>query len=252
MEAAGGQPRAASARLRRSVRHIVHAGVAHRVERALAVAGLEVDRGDDVAQDGRLEAEPQRVERGGVDAVVRREAAHDDRARRRRSRRMPSSSVGFVSPVTGSRIVKPGVAVLAVGALADPRRVVGRRQAGMELRAPRVGDAVDRPDAAVLRRSAGVDGGCQSWVRTTRRAGLVAAVDLAVDRPARSPSPPLDRQAALSGRRSRSGRRRRRARVRASVVALWFLHAPTLPQVAILAADISLDRTGVSESSADA
>ena len=66
------------------------------------------------------------------------------------ARRIDSSSVG--DRLTGRRVAhrEAGVAVLAVRALAHPRRVVGTRQVRVERRAPRVGDAVDRPDAAVL------------------------------------------------------------------------------------------------------
>ena len=45
---------------------------------------------------------------------------------------------------------EPRIAVLTVDALADAWRVVGECQARVKRRAPRIGHAVDRPDATVL------------------------------------------------------------------------------------------------------
>ena len=134
-----------------TVRQVVTPAADHLVDGLVPVGRLEVDGGDRVRQDRRLEPEPLRIEGGRIDAVVRREPDDDDSLDRRRRAAARSSSVGVVSPVTGSRVVKPGVAVLAVDALADPRRIVGECQVRVEGRAPGVGDAVDRPDPAVLR-----------------------------------------------------------------------------------------------------
>ena len=92
----------------------------------------------------------RRVERRRLDAVVGGEAHQDD----------PLDALGAEEALELGRgglavdrvAHREGrVAVLALGALADPERVIGDDQVRMELRAPRVGDAVDRPDAAVLR-----------------------------------------------------------------------------------------------------
>ena len=139
---------------------------AHLVERAVAVARLEVDGRDRVGQDVGLEAEPGGVERRRLDAVVGRQADDDDAgdgggAQERLELggdRLPADRVAHR---------EARIAVLAVGALADPRRVVGECQVRVELRAPRARHAMDRPDAAVLGEM-GVDAGCQSWVATTR------------------------------------------------------------------------------------
>ena len=134
-----------------TVRHSVDARLAHLVDRPLAVAGLEVDRGDRVGQDRGLEAEADRVEGRRLDAVVGGEADDHDALDASARAGAPRARSGSVSPLTGSRIVKPGVAVLAVDALADPGRIVGHDQARVQLGAPRARDAVDRPDPAVLR-----------------------------------------------------------------------------------------------------
>ena len=76
-------------------------------ERPLAVAGLQVDRRDGVGEHGRRVAEPDGVERRRLDAVVGREAGRRRPRRRRPRAGAPSSSVGIVSPVVGSRIEKP-------------------------------------------------------------------------------------------------------------------------------------------------
>ena len=126
----------------------------HLLERPLAVAWLELHGRDGVGQDVRLEPEPRGVERGRLDAVVGREADDDH---------VVDAGVaqqGFElgrDRLAAGRVAhrEAGIAVLAVGALADPRRVLGECQARMELRAPRARDAMDRPDAAVLREMRG-------------------------------------------------------------------------------------------------
>ena len=108
-----------------TVRHIADAGVrASPRWRALAVAGLEIDRGDRIGQDGGVEAEAARVERGRLDAVVGREADDDDALdARRREEALELGRDGLAGDRVAHREAR--VAVLAVGALADPRRVVG-------------------------------------------------------------------------------------------------------------------------------
>src|SRR5439155_15902393 len=99
-----------------------------------------------VNQDARLEAEAGRVERRRLNAVVGREAADGDPG----DVAVMQEALEFGRcRLAGHRIAhrEPGVAVLAVGALADPRTVDDESR--VELRAPRPGDAVDRPDAAV-------------------------------------------------------------------------------------------------------
>ena len=67
----------------------------------------QVHRPDPIDEDGRRETELDRVERRRLDAVVRRQAAHDDSLDAAAARRIGASSVGVVAPVAGSRIVKP-------------------------------------------------------------------------------------------------------------------------------------------------
>ena len=124
-----------------------------------AVAKPSADRVDGGRLDAVVGGEPG--DDDGVDAGVAQEALELGRD-------------GLAGHGVAHREAR--VAVLAVDALADPRRVIGECQIGVELRAPRVRDAVDRPDAAVLgemRR----DGGCQSWVATTI-APLVRAISI--------------------------------------------------------------------------
>ena len=184
--------------------------VAQLVEGPVAVARLEVDGGDGVGRDGRPEAEPERVERGRLDAVVGRQADDDDR--------LDAAVAEDVlelgrDRLAGDRVAhrEAGVAVLAVGALADARRVVGQRERRVELRAPRAADAVDRPDAAVAWRNAGVCSGCQSWVATTRAPAAWAA-SISRLTAAMIAIATGDATGRRRGRRSRSGRRRRSAR----------------------------------------
>ena len=75
------------------------------------------------------EAEPRGVERGRLDAVVGREAAARRRCRRRR--RAAGLELGR-DGLAGDRVAhrEAGVAVLAVGALADPRRASGSARSG--------------------------------------------------------------------------------------------------------------------------
>ena len=63
-------------------------------QRDLAVAGLQVDRGDGVGQEVGLVAEPGGVERRGLDAVVGREADDDDALDGRDRAAAASSAVG--------------------------------------------------------------------------------------------------------------------------------------------------------------
>ena len=87
--------------------------------------------------------------RGRLDAVVGGEPGHDDGIHAGVAKqRLELGGDGLAGDRVAHREAR--IAVLAVGALADPWRVIGECQVGMELRAPRVGDAVDRPDAAVL------------------------------------------------------------------------------------------------------
>ena len=90
-----------------TVRHIVTPAVAISSSARVAVARLEVHGRDRVGEDRRLEAEARGIEGRRLDAVVGRQAAPRRRARCRRRAAAASSSVGVVSPVTGSRIVKP-------------------------------------------------------------------------------------------------------------------------------------------------
>ena len=78
-----------------TVRQTATPRLAHLAEGPLAVAGREVDSGDRIGQDRGPEAEPSRVERGRLDAVVGREADdHDplDAGRRAASPRARSAS----------------------------------------------------------------------------------------------------------------------------------------------------------------
>ena len=150
-----------------TVATIATPAASHLVERAVAVARLEVHGRDRVGQDGGPEAEPDRIERGRLDAVVGREPDDDDVARSPASRSRASSSVG--DRLAGHRVAhrEAGVAVLAVGALADPRRVVGECQVRDGAPRPtcrrRSGPATIPPSLAKW----GVRSGCQSWVATT-------------------------------------------------------------------------------------
>ena len=122
------------------------AGGLHGLERALPVALVQVDGPHRLEQDERREAEPPGVERRGVDAVVRREAADDDRFDAAVTEdRLELGGLRLAGDRVAGR--EPGVAVLAVHALAHPGRVRGRVEVRVELGAPRVRDAVDRPDA---------------------------------------------------------------------------------------------------------
>src|SRR5580765_6023118 len=124
-----------------------HAGGGHLVDGPVAVAGGKVDGPHGVDQDAGLEAEPGRVEGRRLHAVVGGQAAHGD-----------ASDVALAEEalelgrrrLARDRVAhrEPGVAVFAVGALADPRSIDDESR--MELGAPGAGYAVDRPDASVL------------------------------------------------------------------------------------------------------
>ena len=77
------------------------------LDRALAVAGLQIDGRDGIGEDGRVEAEASGVERRRLDAVVGGEADDDDALDAARREGVASSSVGIGLAGAGSRIVKP-------------------------------------------------------------------------------------------------------------------------------------------------
>jgi hypothetical protein len=123
-----------------------HAGRRHLVDRPVAVTRGEVNGPHCVDQDAGFEAESGSIERRRLHAVIGGEAADDDPAD------VAPAEEAFElgrCRLAGDRVAhrEPGVAVLAVGALADPRPIDDESR--MELRAPRAGDTVDRPDAAV-------------------------------------------------------------------------------------------------------
>ena len=137
-----------------------------------------------------LEAEPTRIERGRLDAVVGREADHDDPCSTPASRRRPRARSAIVSPVDRVAHREAGVAVLAVGALADARRVIGQRQRRDGARRPTCPATQWTGQMPPSLAKWGVARGCQSWVATTRAPLAVGQRDLAVDHAGRSSSPP--------------------------------------------------------------
>jgi len=109
---------------------------------------LEIDGRDRVGKDGRVEPETDRVEARRLDAVVGRQAGDDDPLDRSLAEEPLELCRDLLARVRVAHR-EARVAVLAVRALEDRRP--DDLQARMELGAPAAGDAMDRPDAAVLR-----------------------------------------------------------------------------------------------------
>ncbi|MDP1847599.1 MAG: hypothetical protein Q8K79_07395 [Solirubrobacteraceae bacterium] len=117
----------------------MRAGAGHLVQRALPVAGLDVDGGDRVDEHGDVEARAQRVEHRRLHAVVRGEAADEDAG----------------DPGLAQQRRQPGGVEAGVGVGAERRGLVEqrpgqRRDVGVQLGAVGPGHAVRRPRPALL------------------------------------------------------------------------------------------------------
>src|SRR5688572_15443206 len=102
---------------------LLDSGRGHLVDGAGPVARRDIDGRDRVGQHASFVAQANRIERGGLDAVVGREADDDD----------PSDAAATehrvelrrdLLPGRGVARAEPGVAVLAVDTLADPWRLI--------------------------------------------------------------------------------------------------------------------------------
>src|SRR5829696_3137369 len=153
------------------------AGVLDLTQGALAVARLGVDRPGRLGDDFGVESLAHGVERGLLDAVVRREPGDDDVLHAAILQYL--LEVG-VAPLAGRQVrdAEPRITVFGSRRLVDD--LAGDLQVGRKLRPPRVVDTVHRPSTAVLRKVRGLcrvpDLGVDD-----RDAGGPRAVDLAVD-----------------------------------------------------------------------
>src|SRR5690606_33175922 len=133
--------RAIRSRLEVSQAQDLDPGAAHLIDRAVDVAGLEIDAADAVDEKRGLEPELDRIERARAHAVVGRQPADDELLD-------PSVAKPILEPCSmAARVVEEGAVAVDARILAlrdhviEARRIDARREG----RARRALDAVDGP-----------------------------------------------------------------------------------------------------------
>src|SRR5438105_12943984 len=127
----------------------VGSGLQHLTDGALTVARLQIHGGYRISQYGGLVPEPDRIQGGGLDAVVGRKTANHDASYAATAE--CGVELGWHLLAAG-RIPQrePRVTVFPVAPLTDARGILAHLKCGVQLGAPRACHTVHGPDAAVL------------------------------------------------------------------------------------------------------